>query len=225
MFINKQQSDIVAPSTLTYRTARAEEIPDIAHLVAVSFGDYPFFGLAFRDAFNNYPQYLQFMEHFQRVHITAYARRQTCLVAVENGRIVSTAILHNPALPAVTLADYIRSGGIALLGSVAISRIANFLRFNESSHADCAKESPDAWYIETLAVDRGRKGKGLGRHMIHDCLAPYARFHGADRLTLNTNTEANRRFYVRNGFTQFAERTLTNNGTKLGNWSYRMDLR
>ena len=64
------------------------------------------------------------------------------------------------------------------------------------------------------------KGRGLGSSMLQDCLIPYVQNQGGQELTLITNTEGNRKFYAKNGFREFSERTLEQNGQKIGNWSF-----
>lgn len=48
--------------------------------------------------------------------------------------------------------------------------------------------------------------------------------HGGEELTLITNTEGNRKFYKKNGFQEFSDRKLEQNGQTIGNWSFCMDL-
>ena len=75
-----------------------------------------------------------------------------------------------------------------------------------------------------LAVDNSMKGCGLGSAMLNDCLIPYIRQQGGKDFTLITNTELNRKFYTKNGFYEFAERTLVRDGQQIGNWSFHKEL-
>ena len=68
------------------------------------------------------------------------------------------------------------------------------------------------------------KGCGLGSGMLQDCLIPYVQKQGGQELTLITNTEGNRKFYVKNGFQEFSQRILEKNGQRVGNWSFCMDI-
>ena len=68
------------------------------------------------------------------------------------------------------------------------------------------------------------KGCGLGSSMLQDCLIPYIKNQGGEELTLITNTEINRKFYTKNGFREFSERMLEQNGQTFGNWSFCLDL-
>lgn len=43
-------------------------------------------------------------------------------------------------------------------------------------------------------------------------------------LTLIANTEIKRKFYIKNGFQEFAARKLEQNGQLIGNWSFFMNI-
>lgn len=217
-------SDTKQQSTVEYRFARPEEFDALARLTALSFGEYPFFSFVFREAFDSYADYVNYMARLDRMHIRANARKHACLVGTRNARVVSVALLQDPTAKRLGVFDYSLSGGLGLIPHAGLTRLLDFFSISEQAHQDCARECPDAWYVEMLAVDSGLKGQGLGSHMIEECLVPYVRAHGGTELSLITNTEANRRFYSRNGFTEFAGGQLERKGTQIGNWSYRMDL-
>ena len=60
--------------------------------------------------------------------------------------------------------------------------------------------------------------------MLQDCLIPYVQEQGGQELTLITNAEINRKFYTKNGFREFSERTLEQNGQQIGNWSFCLEM-
>lgn len=206
---------------IIYREATEEEIGALARLSTEAFGNYPFFDFVFLSAFKSREAYFAYMDKLHRVHIRANMRRHKCFVGVENGRIVSTALLQAPDKKRIGVWDYIRAGALTLVFPVGLARILDFFDVSERAHSDCAREYPSAWYLEKLAVDASMKGCGLGSAMLNECLLPYIRRQGGHELTLITNTELNCRFYAKNGFRMFAERTLDHDGQTIGNWSFR----
>ena len=205
---------------IDYREANAKDFNRIAKLSAQSFENYPYFDCTFRHAFKDDDSYSAYMEKLHRVNIKANAAQNKCFVGTKDGKIVSAALLQDPTTKKATVEDYVKAGGLSLVFPVGFSKILNFFHFSEDARADCAQKHPPAWYLEVLAVDDSMKGRGLGSSMLQDCLIPYVQNQGGQELTLITNTEGNRKFYAKNGFREFSERTLEQNGQKIGNWSF-----
>lgn len=209
---------------IDYREANPGDFSRIAQLSAESFGNYPYFDCVFRRAFKDDDSYSAYMERLHRVNIKANAPQNKCFVGIQEGKIVSAALLQDPSKKKAAVEDYVKAGGLGLVFPVGFSKILNFFHFSEDARADCDHKHPSAWYLEVLAVDKSMKGCGLGSSMIQDCLIPYVQQQGGRELTLITNTEGNRRFYQKNGFREFAARMLEQNGETIGNWSFCMDL-
>ncbi len=209
---------------ITYREAEKNEISQIARLTTVSFGNYPFFDFALLNAFKRESDYFAYLEKLHSIHIRANMQRHKCFVGVEDGKIVSAALLQHPTKKRISVWDYIRAGAVGLLFPVDLPKILDFFAISEEAQIDCAHQYASSWYLEMLVVDGTMKGRGLGSKMLHDCLIPYIRKQGGKTLTLITNTEQNCRFYQKNGFRQFAVRTLERDGMRIANWSFEMDI-
>lgn len=209
---------------ITYREANSKDFNRIAQLSAHSFGNYPYFDCAFRHLFKNNDSYITYMEKLHRVHIKANTQQNKCFVGIKDGDIISTALLQDPDKKKADVEDYVKAGGLNLIFPVGLSKILNFFHFSEDARSDCDKKYPSAWYLEVLAVDNSMKGCGLGSSMLNDCLIPYIKNQGGKELTLITNTESNRRFYTQNGFHEFSERILQQNGQTVENWSFCLDI-
>lgn len=207
-----------------YREATQKDFNRIAQLSAQSFRNYPYFDCVFRNAFRTESSYSSYMEKLHRINIKANVQQNKCFVGVKDGEIVSAALVEDPANKKADVQDYVKAGGLSLVFPVGLSKILNFFHFSEDARADCDKKYPSAWYLEVLAVDDSMKGCGLGSGMLQDCLIPYVQHQGGHELTLITNTEENCKFYQKNGFRNFAERMLEQNGQQIGNWSFCMDL-
>ena len=209
---------------IDYREAGTKDFNRIAQLSAKSFGHYPYFDCAFRNAFKNEESYNTYMEKLHRVNIKANAQQNKCFVGVKDGEIVSAALIQDPAKKKADVEDYVKAGGLSLVYPVGLSKILDFFHFSEDARADCDHKHPSAWYLEVLAVDNSMKGCGLGSGMLQDCLIPYVQKQGGQELTLITNPEGTRKFYAKNGFQEFSQRTLEKNGQRVGNWSFCMDI-
>lgn len=105
------------------------------------------------------------------------------------------------------------------MSSLGIARILNFFTFSEEAGKDAGRESPAGWYLEMLVAEGSMKGAGLGSKMINDVVVPYVSRHGGKNIALITNTESNCRFYGKNGFMIFLERTLEMKGRRIRNLS------
>ncbi len=209
---------------ITYREAKIEEIPYIAKLSTLSFRYYPFFDFIFLNSFKKREEYFSYLEKLHRIHIRANIVHHKCFVAILGSKIVSVALLQDPREKRISIWDYIKAGAVSLLFPVGLKKILTFFHISEEAHQDCEREYCDAWYLEMLAVDKTMKGSGLGSAMINECLIPYIKQNGGKDFTLITNTELNCMFYKKNGFREFAMRTLKRDGRKIENWSFHFSL-
>lgn len=205
---------------ISYREAYKCEIKAIAKMAAKSFGEYPMYTFTFRDKFKSKEDFIRYITKLNRVHMTANIKKHKCFVGVENGKIVSVALLQNPKIRRISLWNYIISGGISLLFPVGFKRIIDFFDLSNQAHEPCAREHSDAWYIELLAVSSECKGQGLGSKMISDCLIPYVKAQGGKEISLITNTEANCKFYKKNRFENFSHEMLNWKDKSIDNWSF-----
>ena len=203
---------------IKYREARKEEIEEISKLTTEAFGDYPFFKFAFKKL-ENEKMYLNYMYKLHCVHFKANMYKYKCFVGTVDGKIVSAALLQDPNTKRVTLFDYIRAGGVKLLFPVGFNELINFFNISEESHRPCEKYK-NAWYIESLAVSKEYKGRGIGCDMINSCLIPYIASKGAKQLTLITNTEQNCKFYEKNGFRMFDKTVLKTSDKTVNNYCF-----
>lgn len=209
---------------IEYREATSKDFNSIAQLSAQSFGKYPYFDCAFHHAFKTDAAYSSYMEKLHRINIKANAPQNKCFVGIQDGKIVSAALLQDPTKKKADVEDYVKAGGLSLIFPVGLSKILNFFHFSEDARSDCDHQHPFAWYLECLAVDGSKKGCGLGTSMLQDCVIPFIESQGGQELTLITNTEINRKFYIKNGFQEFAARKLEQNGQLIGNWSFFMNI-
>ncbi len=209
---------------IIYREAKRNEIKEIANIVSNSFGEYPMYTLCFRDKFKNKESFINYMKKLNKVHIQANAKKHKCFVGINEGKIVSIALLQNPNIKRINIFDYILSGGINLLFPVGFKRLISFFNISNKAHQDVEKRYKNAWYVELLAISSIYKGKGYGTKMLKDCLIPYVKNQNAKELALITNTESNSKFYKKNGFTNFSISELKWKNKSIKNWSFYIEF-
>ncbi len=203
-----------------YRQATRQDVAQIGRMTAASFGSYPFFDFALRDAFGWQADYARYMERLHRVHARAFMRRHVCLVGQQGDRLACVAILQDPSAKPPGVWDYICEGGPSLAFPVGPARILRFLSLCGQAEQDCLREHPDAWYLEMIAVNASAKSQGLGSAMLRDCVLPHVARQGGRELTLITNTPGNCAFYEKNGFHEFARRTHERGEQQVTTWSF-----
>ena len=115
---------------IDYREAGTKDFNRIAQLSAKSFGHYPYFDCAFRNAFKNEESYNTYMEKLHRVNIKANAQQNKCFVGVKDGEIVSAALIQDPAKKKADVEDYVKAGGLSLVYPVGLSKILDFFHFS-----------------------------------------------------------------------------------------------
>ena len=71
---------------------------------------------------------------------------------------------------------------------------------------------------------KNEQGKGIGSRFMQEYIIPHLKEAGGEVLCLFTNSEMNRKFYEKNGFTLFDEKEFEYKERKIGSWSYCMKL-
>ena len=213
---------------IKYRRPQKEELKDIARMTALSFGEYPINDLELRSCFKNLDSYMDFMSDAHYVYIKLFHRRHECFVGEENGIIKCLAMLKRPYSSDDSILEYFRSGAFNLFRKISLYKLLKYLNVQEEGHRPCSGLKKHSWTLEFLAVDRSCKGQQLGSKILKDCVIPYIMEQscGTEPITFITftNTESNRNFYLKNGFSEFDYTTIERNGVTIGNWSLRMTL-
>jgi len=210
-----------------YRRPKLDELKDIGRMCALTFGEYPICH-DIRSGFNDLDCFIDFMSEVYHVYIRAYYKNSEFFVGEDNGKIKSFAILVRPHSSDVSLLEYFRSGAFKLLKKVSLPRLLKFLKVLEEGHRPCSGIKEHSWLLESLAVDRSCRGQQLGSKMLTECIIPYIKGQSIgnkpETFITFTNTEINKKFYLKNGFTEFDYTTIQINGLAIGNWSFRMTI-
>ena len=209
---------------IEFRAVKKDELHEVARLVAGAFEKYPIYELILRDAFDDRAGYMKYMEKANYVHLKANYKKHVCMVGIQDGKIVCTALLKDPKEPHDSIPNYIKAGAIKLVSPIGLRRLMEFTYWGENEYKDCEREYPNAWFLDLLAVDSSLKGQGIGSRMLQECVNPFILSKKEDTLTVVTHTEENRIFYAKNGYREFAGSTNERNGLRITNWSLVTEL-
>lgn len=195
---------------MIYRKANKCNLDQCYEILKDSFKNYPFF-----EVYKGKNQKV-FFDLMMKIWIDNSFEKGTVLIAEDENNIVGVAVLKAPDDKDIDIIDLVSAGGL--------DDIKAFMKMCEISDEACHALSNPKWHLVLLAVPSKHKGNGIGSKMLHHCIIPYISKSGGGLLTFNTNAERNRSFYIKNGFEEFDNSTLLENGIELGNWSYRLKI-
>ena len=204
---------------MTYGIMKPEEMKTCLEMAVQAFSDYDYFSIYMK----NKTRRRLFLKSMIGTEYKINAEGEVFLTAKDNGRIVSAAILCSPDYQKPDDQEYLKGG---FWKAVICGGYKNVDAWNkmENKAIDPCRNQQDSWYLSMLVVDKSVEGKGMGSRMIQECIIPYVRECGGRMLCLFTNSEINRRFYVKNGFSEFDEREFSYKGKTIGSWSYKKEL-
>jgi len=205
---------------LTFETLCERDIDRFVELQANAFMDYEFFSRYVP----NERRRRRFLTSLFTTDVRVNWGTQHFLAARdESGNIVAVAALREPGYVRPSNRSYLKAGVWRSILAGGYRTMKAWLKMEDEEIVPC-QELTDDWFVNLLAVDANSKGQGLGTKMLKECVIPYVKEHGGSHLCLFTNAEINRRFYEKNGFTEFDERFFEHDGHAIGSWSYRQAL-
>lgn len=204
---------------LTFRKMNPSERKACSQLAAASFLDYLFFTNYIEDEAKR----LAFLQKLIDCEMRVNRGRTVDLVAEENGQIAALCTLCPPDFKKGSDVKYLMKGYLSAVKAGGKEDVTAWNDMNTLNDQPC-HDVKDAWYINLLTIAPELRGQGIGTRMLKDCIIPYVKQQGGKTLTLVTNSEANRRFYERNGFTVFHEQSFEYKGRTTPAWSFRMEL-
>ena len=201
---------------IVYRKARLDEYQKIGKVIADSFFDYPFLTLIIDDLKKpeNYPAFLELLE----ILLTRlYIKKETCLVAEQDGEILAVALLQQEDF---SLLSYLLNGVIKLFCYIKPRNFLKYLDLVDRSEEQLKKSNSFDWYLMLLAVNPSVKGQGVGSAFLRDAVEPYVKSKGCKRLGLITSTEKNVPFYKKNDYELLDFMELEYGTKSIGNWAF-----
>ena len=201
---------------IVYRKARLDEYQKIGKVVVDSFFDYPFLTLIIDDLKKpeNYPAFLELLE----ILLTRlYIKKETCLVAEQDGEILAVALLQQNDF---SILSYLLNGVIKLFRYISPRNFLKYLDLVDRSEEHLKKSNSFDWYLMLLAVNSSVKGQGVGSAFLRDAVEPYVKSKGCKRLGLITSTEKNVPFYKKNDYVLLDFMELEYGTKSIGNWAF-----
>ena len=201
---------------IVYRKARLDEYQKIGKVIADSFFDYPFLTLIIDDLKKpeNYPAFLELLE----ILLTRlYIKKETCLVAEQDGEILAVALLQQNDF---SILSYLLNGVIKLFRYISPRNFLKYLDLVDRSEEHLKKSNSFDWYLMLLAVNPSVKGQGVGSAFLRDAVEPYVKSKGCKRLGLITSTEKNVPFYKKNDYVLLDFMELEYGTKSIGNWAF-----
>ncbi len=97
----------------------------------------------------NPEQYDEFVLALQKILIRFAIKMDSCLVAEEDGHIVSAAILQHQT---VSMLNNLQNGAIKLFRFISIIRLFKYFNFVEESERNLEDSAEYDWYLMMLSV-------------------------------------------------------------------------
>lgn len=205
---------------MIYRRMKRNEWKFCADLAAKAFEDYDFFS-AYVPSDRKRPVFLKYM---LRTEFYVNQGRSDFFVAWEDDRIAAIAVVRRTSYRMPDVDAYLKAGFWKCLVVGGVKHTAAWYNMDLEAGKPCQGIDGNTWFLHLLAVDSAKKGKGVGSRMLSECIIPYVKKRGGETLCLYTNSEINRKFYIKNGFREFDEMHFAYGGKAFGSWSYRMDF-
>ena len=205
---------------IVYRKARLDEYQKIGKVVVDSFFDYPFLTLIIDDLKKpeHYPAFLELLE----ILLTRlYIKKETCLVAEQDGEILAVALLQQNDF---SILSYLLNGVIKLFRYISPRNFLKYLDLVDRSEEHLKKSNSFDWYLMLLAVNPSVKGQGVGSAFLRDAVEPYVKSKGCKRLGLITSTEKNVPFYKKNDYVLLDFMELEYGTKSIGNWAFLKNI-
>ena len=205
---------------IVYRKARLDEYQKIGKVVVDSFFDYPFLTLIIDDLKKpeNYPAFLELLESLLT---RLYIKKETCLVAEQDGEILAVALLQQNDF---SILSYLLNGVIKLFRYISPRNFLTYLDLVDRSEEHLKKSNSFDWYLMLLAVNPSVKGQGVGSTFLRDAVEPYVKSKGCKRLGLITSTEKNVPFYKKNDYVLLDFMELEYGTKSIGNWAFLKNI-
>ena len=206
---------------LTFEKMCPEERGAFAALAARAFMNYEYF----TDYIPNDQRRTRFLNTMLDIEVRINDGQADFFTAKIDGEIVAVAMLCPPEYKKPSDMAYIRAGFGKCFLQGGLRDVAAWNDMEGKAGEPCHSLGGQTWYLNLLTVEPEHKGQGLGSRMLRECILPYVKEHGGETLCLFTNSEVNRKFYQKNGFVEFDQRSFNRKGKQLGSWSYRASIR
>ncbi len=204
----------------SYEGMQPMELLSCADLAARAFGDYEYFSIYVTDERKRQ----RFLRALLRSEFRSNQKSAAFFTAKKDGVLAAAAMLCAPDYRKPPDGRYLRTGYLAAVLHGGVRNVSAWNEMEKQAGAPCHALGGSTWYLSLLTVAPVFVGQGIGSGMLRDCLIPYVQQHGGTALCLFTNSQRNRLFYQKNGFTEFHAQQFSYHGKQIGSWSYRKEI-
>ena len=205
---------------IVYKEMSRSQLHECAVIAAKAFYDYEYFSIYIPED----KKRQRFLDQLLKCEFKANEGLDSVkfLVSMEDDKILAVAQLCSPDFVKPSDWTYIKAGWLKVVSKGGSKSVAAWQDMEKEASAPCHSCNGKTWYISLLTVDKSTEGKGVGSRFLSECIIPFVKEQGAESLCLFTNSEINRKFYLKNGFEEFDEKHFVYNGESIGSWSYLM---
>ena len=204
---------------LTFDIIKDNEFDECSDLFADSFLDYEYFAMYVRDK----DKRRIFLKNMILMEMRANRGIEYFLVAKENNKIVAFTAMCPPGYKSPSYFKYIIAGLFKTILSGGIKDSLSWASMESKAKAPCYSLE-NAWFINSITVDKNLLGQGIGTDLVSYGIIPFIKEKGGSTICLFTNSEINRQFYIKNSFDEFHSQQFSYKGTTIGSWSYKRDI-
>ncbi len=205
---------------IKYKKMAADRYKECGLLLARAFADYDYFKIYFPDD----KKRALYLQCAMTLTLKLHRDNAVILTAEDDNNLCAVCILFPPNVHRKPALDYLLNGFLKMYFYAGFKSVSSWLSMDSSASKPCHSLSRTSWYVNTLGVAPEKQGCGIGSRFINDCIIPFIKENGGNKLCLFTNSEENRLFYQQNGFSQFKEEEYHYKGKSLGSWSYIKEI-
>ncbi|MBQ7371000.1 MAG: GNAT family N-acetyltransferase [Blautia sp.] len=205
---------------IRFERMKAEERSICSEVAVQAFADYEYFSIYVPDN----EKRLRFLRSMLKSEIILNDGPAEFYTAKEEGKIVAVAMLCRPDYRKPSDMAYMKAGFWKCFLQGGIRNVAAWNKMEAGAIAPCHSLAGITWYLNLLTVTPEKAGGGIGSQMLHQCILPVVKNRGGETLCLFTNSQINRKFYLKNGFEEFDAQTFRYKSKTIGSWSYRISV-
>ncbi len=196
------------------RKAKLNECQEIADLTFDAFKNYELFEIG--DNKNKQNQAL-----YQSVLMNAQVEIEegNCYVCVDNSDIVASFILIDKMNEKSSMFNWLKAGVWKLPMTKYFNYVLRLKNNVDKAGAYLEQQQKDYFYVDSLVVSPLHQGKKIGSRTLEGINELVKKKNGKT-IRLITNSEINKRFYLKNGYTLDDERSFDANGKTITTWSF-----
>ena len=194
---------------LEYRAGTVQDLDVLARIGADAFSDYPLFRLT-EPELRPGVTFDQFHFALHRMLVKIFLKRESVLVACEDGKPRGYALLQKQEMPFL---PYLLNGGVGLLKYIPLKPLLEFLTLTDAADQHVKLNTHYDWFLEVIAVHPEHQGRGIGTGMLDVGIAKFVKA-----------TAKNARFYDHNGCRELAVSHLDYRGQEINVWAFKKEL-